>query len=275
MNSDSILIKRYLQVHSKMAARTLEELDSKKVADFFNDSPMDWLFKVFPHMDPQRNSEVFEGMNPDRLVHIFESMETDQMLVLIRRMDQDLSERILNGLSPEKSALVKGLLRYLDHTVGAYMDTRIYTLTENLTVKEAIAAIKKHKGQIQPQLFVIGTGHKFTGVISVSDLINSDPGTEIRSIVNTKVTTLAPEIPIQSVLSHKEWKEFYALPVVDRRSVLLGAIRLETIRSFLIQSGSEQEDIGQSAIHALGELYRLGLAGLLKSATDIAPQTNE
>jgi len=275
MNFDSILIKRYLQVHSNMAARTLEGIETEKLAGFFNDSPTDWLLKVIPHMDPQRMSEVFERMNSDRLVQCFESMELDQMLVSIRRMNQDLSERILNGLSPEKSALAIGLLQYSDHSVGAYMDTRVFTLTENLTVKEALTAIKKYKEQIQPQLFVLGSGHKFSGVISLSDLVSGNPGMEIKSMMNTKVTNLSPETPIESVLSHLEWQDFYALPVVDHMFVFLGAIRLETIRSILIQSGSKGEEMGQMAISALGELYRLGLAGLLRSAADLAPPIKE
>lgn len=275
MNSDSILIKRYMQAHSKMAARTLEDIEPEKLAGFFNDSPIDWLLEVIPHMDPQRMSEVFEGMNPERLVQFFESMEMDQMLVSIRRMNQDLKEAILNGLTQDKSVSAKALLQYLDHSVGAYMDSRIFTLSENLTVKEALLAIKGHKEQVQPQLFIIGSGHKFSGVVSLSDLVSGNPGMEIKSMMNTKVTTFSPETPIQSVLSHHEWQNFYALPVVDHASLFLGTIRLETIRSILIQSGSKGEEMGQLAISALGELYRLGLAGLLRGATDIAPPSKE
>jgi hypothetical protein len=76
-------------------------------------------------------------------------------------------------------------------------------------------------------------------------------------------------------LSHQEWQDFYALPVVDHASVFLGAIRLETIRSILAESGNKVEEMGQLAISALGELYRLGLAGLLNSATNIESVSKE
>jgi len=112
-------------------------------------------------------------------------------------------------------------------------------------------------------------------VVSLSDLIRGEPGMEIKSMLMTRLATLSPETPIKSVLNHQEWQDFYALPVVDHTSVFLGAIRLETIRSILAESGNKVEEMGQAAISALGELYRLGLAGLIRSATSIESLSKE
>ena len=273
MNTDSILIKNFMQGHSKMAARTLEDIDPEKLAGFFTDSPNEWLLEVVPHMDPHRMTEVFERMNPERLISLIESMDLAYTVVSVRMMNQDLAASVLGRLSKEKSVSVKQLLQYLDHTVGAYMDAKVFTLSDNLTVKEAMASIKKHKEIIQPQIFVLGAQRKLLGVISLSELIQGEPGREIKSMIVTNLTTLSPETPIESVLNRPEWEEFYALPVADHASMFLGAIRLETIRSVLVRSVSKGEEMGQLAITALGELYRLGLAGLLRSAAEIETPT--
>jgi magnesium transporter len=275
MNSDLILIRRYMQGHSQMAARTLEVIDTENLAGFFTDSPNEWLLKVIPHMDPHRMSEVFEKMKPEKLVSLIESMDLAHAVLSIRMMNQDLANNVLSKISKEKSVSVNQLLHYLDHTVGAYMDTKVFTLGENLTVKEAMANIKKHKGLIQPQLFVLGAERKLLGIISLSELIRGEPGANIKSMMVTNLTALSPETPVESVLSRPEWENFYALPVADPASIFLGAIRLETIRSKLTRSVSKEEEMGQMTIAALGELYRLGLAGLLKSATDIQSPTRE
>ena len=275
MNSDSILIRQFMQENSKAAARALEDLEPEKTAGFFNDTPVEWLLDVLPHMNPQWMSEVFDRMNQETLVQLFESMEISHLVLSIKMMNKDLAEVILNRLSEEKSVSVSRLIRYLDHSIGAHMNPEVFTLSVNLTVKEAMSAIKKHKNRVQPQLFVITTDRKLAGVMSLSDLITGDPGMEIKSMMNTKITSLSPETPIQSVLSHQEWQDFYALPVVDNTSLFLGAISLETIRSIVVRSGNKGEDIGQLTISALGELYRLGLAGLIRSATDIEPITQD
>ena len=86
--------------------------------------------------------------------------------------------------------------------------------------------------------------------------------------MNSNIEVLHPETPVQSILNRREWNEFYSLPVVDKDSTFLGVIKLETIRYLLTTKGKEKEDTGGDAISALGELYHIGLAGLLNSATE-------
>lgn len=269
MNTDSILIGQFIKEKSKVAATALEDLEYEKLAAFFLDSPKEWLMEVLPHMNARGMSEVFERMDPERLGSLLDSMELAHSIASIRMMKKELADAMLDKLSKEKSALVKRLLQYLNHTVGASMDALCFTLSDNLTVKEALATLKKLKAKIPPELFVIDSGRKLVGVVSLSDLITGKTGHEIRSIMKTRLTTLSPETPIQSLINHPQWLEFYALPVVDRTSVFLGAISLETIRSIVFQPGTKGDDMGQLAISALGELYRLGLAGLLRSAVEL------
>ena len=142
-------------------------------------------------------------------------------------------------------------------------------------VKDALGIIKKLKKKVQPQLFVLGTDRKLMGFLLVSELITAGPGQEIKSIMSTQITALSPETPIQSVLSHPEWANYYALPVVDNHSFFLGAIKLESIRSVQVRSAFKGEESGQATVKALGELYRIGLSGLLRSAADLKTLSEE
>ncbi len=275
MNSETILLQRFLQEHSPVAARKLEDLGADKLVGFFNDTPAEWLLDVVPLMNPQIISVVFERMNQEKLVLLFEYMELKLSVVLLRNLNEDLSEILLNRLSREKADSIRSLLIYLDHTVGAHMDRVAFTLTENLTIKEALTVIKKNKKGIQAHLFVINSDRKLVGILALSDLIIGDPDTEIKTVMITKFTTLSPETPIQSVLSQPEWHSLHPLPVVDYTSMLLGVISMESIRSILARSDTRVEDMGQMTVSALGDLYRLGLAGLLRSATEVRDSTKE
>lgn len=270
MNYDSILIKRFILQHSRLAARACEDIEPGKLAGFFNESPNEWLLELIPHMNPLWLSEVYKKMNPERLASLLEIMEINLLAVAIRMMHEDLGESMLNRLSDEKSTSVKKLLQYMDQSVGAHMDPAVFTLEENLTVEDAVSAIKRHNEPVDPQLFVTGPGRILVGAINLSDLITREPGMEIRSLMMTSMLTLSPETPIQSLLNHKEWQNFYVLPVVDHTSFFLGAIRLEKLRSIQARSDNKGGEMDQLTISALGDLYRIGLAGLLRSATNLA-----
>ena len=269
MDTDAIIIKQFIKEHGNEAARALENLEPDKLAAFFNDTLDDLLLRVIPLMNPQLMSTVFELMDQKKAVQLCETMEINHTVLLIRMMNVDLADRIVNTLSSEKSTVIRRMLKYPENSIGSHMDPTVLTLSDGMTVKEALAEAKRHKKKISPDLFVLRSDRRFAGVINLSDLISEDPENEIRLIMNDKIITIPPETPVQSVLSHQEWTDYYALPVVDQTSVFLGAIRLETIRSILVDSDKRKDELGQTAISALGELYQIGLAGLLKSATDL------
>lgn len=269
MNTDAIIIKQFIQEHGIEAARALENIVPDKLAAFFNDTPAELLLEVIPLMNPHLMSTIFELMQQEKVVQLFESLDIHITVLSIRMMNKDLADMILNTLSSGKSTSIRRLLQYLENSVGAHMDPTVLTLSENMTVKEALAEARKHEKKIHPDLFVLTSDRRIKGVIKLSELIAKNPENEIRLIMNTKITTIPPETPIQSILYHQEWAEYYSLPVVDQKSLFLGAIRLETIRSILVKSDKKIEDLSQTAINALGELYQIGLSGLLKSATDL------
>ena len=269
MNTDTIIIKQFIQEHGKEAAQALEKVEADKLAAFLNDTSVELLLEVIPLMNPQVMSTVFELMQQEKVVQLFESMEIHSTVLSIRMMNEVLAENILNTLSSEKSTSIRRLYKYLENSVGSHMDTTVLTLTVNMTVKEALAEAKRHKRKIYPNLFVLTSDRRIKGVINLSDLITEDHEKEIGSIMNTRIITISPETPIQSILYHQEWADYYSLPVVDQTLLFLGVIRLENIRTILVKSDSRMEEINQSAINALGELYQIGLAGLLKSATEL------
>jgi magnesium transporter len=269
MNTDAIIIEQFILEHGKEAARALENFEPEKLAAFFNETSDELLKEVIPLMNPQLMSAVFESMHQDKVVQLFEALEIHYTVLSIRMMNEDLAEKILNTLSSEKSILISRLRKYPENSVGSLMDTTVSTLSDGLTVKEALAEVQRYKEKISPNLFVLTSNRRLAGVINLSDLISEDPQNEIKRIMNNTVITFPPETPVQSILNHQEWTDYYTLPVVDQTSVFLGVIRLETIRSILINTGKKKEDPDQAAIRALGELYQIGLAGLLKSATDI------
>jgi magnesium transporter len=269
MNTDAIIIKHFIQEYGKEAARALENIVPDKLAAFFNDTSVELLLEIIPQMNPHLMSMVFELMQQEQVVQLFESLEIQTSVLSIRMMNKNLAELILNTISSEKSTSIRRLLQYLENSVGSHMDPTVLTLSENMTVQEALAEAKRHNRKISPNLFVLKSDRRIAGVINLSDLISMDSENEIRSIMNTKILTIPPETPIQSILYHQEWTDYYAMPVVDQTSLFLGAISLETIRSILAKSHNKMENLSQTTIDALGELYQIGLGGLLKSATDL------
>ena len=184
-------------------------------------------------------------------------------------MNDHQGEDFLGALPAEKSASVRRLLNYLENSVGAHMEQQVVTLHEKMIMKDAVDVVKAFKGSIQPELYVLSMDRKLAGFINSSDLITKNPDDPVMSNLQTNMSTIAPETPVHSMMTHPGWRDHYSLPVVDNAFRFLGIIKLEEIRSILITEDIRKNEPGSAAIEALGELYRIGLSGLLKSASDL------
>jgi Mg/Co/Ni transporter MgtE len=259
--------------YSKEASTALEKFDPEELLPFFERSSVDVMLALVQEMNPQTVLQLFKLMKKETVAGLFETMKISLAELLIRMMTVSEAEQVISSLSPEKALHIKRLLKYLKTSVGSYVDQTVFTLNENLIVKEALAQAKRHFASLEPELFVLSPERKLVGVVKLSKLISELSKKEIRSIMETNIDTIAPETTIQTVLDHPGWQDQYLMPVVDSSQVFLGVIRLATVRKIKINSDKILKDHSKDTIGALGDLYQIGLAGLLRVATDFKSDT--
>ena len=101
----------------------------------------------------------------------------------------------------------------------------------------------------------------------------------LTSVMDRAVSRLPATAPRVAILNHPGWRRFHTLPVVDGGGLLVGAITHSTVHAML-----EEEALGRSTraetvttVFALGELYWLGLSGVLDGVASavrgLAPPT--
>ena len=273
MTTGQNLINHFITGHRKEAAIALEKFEPEELVAYFNDTPVEMLVAVIPGINPQLMLNVFDLMEQEQVVPIMESMNPKQAEILIRMMDDSRAEQILSKLSSDKSLHIRRLLTYMKNWAGSLVEQTSFTLYEEVTIKEALTQVKRHKSSIEPNLFVLSQDQTLRGMVLLSDLIRGNPAKLVTQIMTKEPTFISQETPVQSILDHPAWKEQYLLPVVDNSMVFLGAIRLETIRKIQIKSAKTEQDQNLEAINALGDLYQIGLAGLLKVATQFNPSS--
>lgn len=269
MNTDEILLNQFILGHQKEAAAALEKFEPAELAAFFNNSQMDLLSTLIPGINPQVMLNVFDLMKEEQVVLFFESLEPIQAELFIRMMSDSRAEQILNKLSSEKSLHIRRLVKYMKNWAGSLVEQTALTLHDDLTLKEALTQVKKHKSTIDPQLFILSHDRILKGMVHLSDLIRENPEKKVNQIMKTELTAISPETPVQSILDHPGWMDQYLLPVVENSKKFLGVIRLETIRKIQISAVRDKKDQNLNTINALGDLYQIGLAGLLRVATEL------
>jgi magnesium transporter len=264
--SDELAIcQTFITTHGPEAARALERLPGSQVAALLEAMPARVAAQALAAMVPTIASDCLTQLSAAHAAAALAELPAGQAAVLLRRLDKIHVTGILEQMSPDDVRLLGTILNYPPDCAGSLMESRVFAASESLRVGDALSAIRRLPRQLHDYVFVVDDGHRLVGVARLRDLLASRRHQPLAGIMNRAVSHLPARAPRAAVLNHPGWKHFHTLPVVDDATVLVGAIAHATIRAIF-----EEDVLGRSSkadtattVFALGELYWMGLSGVL------------
>jgi magnesium transporter len=270
MSIDKLIIEKYIENHTDEAVKKISLLTDSEILSIIKNLRKENVYKVFCRIERYRAVNVFDLLDTKDVAEILINIPTNIAVLIMRQMNKDKLNPVLMVLSDKKVAQFTTMLQYDVLSVGAVMDTDVFTLIDDILIHDALENIKRYDGKIPVQIFIVDRDQKLKGKIDLHQLIGVNARDELRTIIDSNVPKISPKMNIKSVFDHKGWQEYYSLPVIDSEDMFLGIITLEIIRN-IIETKSKKELTQFTAVgSALGELYRLGLSGLIRSAAEIS-----
>ena len=274
MDNDRILLEEFITNHTTDAARLVEQLKVEQISSFINNLSIDLSVMLLKEMDMFMATRCLEEIETEKSARIIEAFPTSIASSFLRKIQKEKEEQILNKMEPKISESLSQMLYHMENTAGAIMNPQVPTILENLNVKEAFDIVKKSKQQSYEYIYILDGDRKLIGIVKLEDLIIAEPKEQIASIMDKEVPYLYSEVEIQKIPDHPGWFELNALPVLDRSGVFIGELNQSVIRKMDINKKRKVPQHAIAAGNALGELYKLGLSGLLYS-TSVKNKGNE
>jgi len=264
MDTDQLILEDFVANHSTEAARIIEQLKTEQSLALIEKLPVDLAVMLIKKMEQYAVVKCIERMEVDHSVEIIEKLPVQLSALILRRMNIDEREVILAKVTPQFSISLKQMLEYSENSVGAIMNPLVPTLPDDISLKDARERIKKHKRQLLHYIFITRRDNTFAGIVKMEDLLIADSKEPLESIMKKDVPHLIADTDFHKFFNHSGWIEHTALPVLDRSGNFLGAISQGEIRK--IENDIKFPSQNALASNALGQLFRIGLEGLLYSA---------
>jgi len=264
MEGDTTLSKAFIKTHPTDAARILERLPFGETASFLDDLSPLLSAEVLKHIDPVTASLYLERLNVLQAAEVALRLPSDRITLLLRRMGEKQRKAILSELPPHISQQIVLLLRSGEGTAGAIMDPQVFTLHDDIAVKEALKRVQRHSVNLLYYIYILNRGQNLVGFVTIPQLMTAPPSDPITSIMAKPVGQLSPAMNRQAVITNPAWNDVHALPVVDDSGVFLGAIEYRTLRQLERAAGDihpprRKEDIAS----AFGDLFWSGLSAFI------------
>jgi magnesium transporter len=192
-------------------------------------------------LDEHDLNEILESLDDPTLASICSSSAPDDAADLLDFLDEDRRERILELLGAAQGARLESLLEGEEETAGSLMNTDFLALGEDLTVGQAIEAIRQYpRKESFFYVYCVDADHHLVGVLSLRSLILANvAGTlkdiMVQSVVRTQIDS-KPEEVAQLVSKY----DLLSVPVVDMQNRLVGVVTVDDVLD-VIQEQAEED----------------------------------
>ncbi|TXD52948.1 MULTISPECIES: CBS domain-containing protein [unclassified Polaribacter] len=267
MTNNQTILNDFISKQPFAAAQTLERLSSKAVADFIQTVSLAKCVCLLSLMNARKAADCFVFLPIKKTTEIIEKGEVHFITAVLMLLENTVQESLLAKVSKEKKAILKLKMDHEPNSVGALMET-VLSVNKEMSVREAVQIVKRNSEKEDFYLYVVDLEGNFEGIVRLKELLLAKKNASLEDLMISKILKLSPEIPIKSILNYNSWLEYHHIPVVDKFEKLLGALAYKRSIEFTEDiSNSSNEKVMETG-SALGELYRIGLTGILKSVSN-------
>ncbi len=195
---------------------------------------------VLVELDSDSWSQLAQLLDKKYLVSLVQEMADDDSAVFIRSLPEELAEEILCQLKDDHSEDVERLLGYDEDTAGGIMSTEVFSLDQDLTVKEAITALQdSEEYEMVFYVYVTDEHNHLVGVLSLRQLLTVPPMTRLCDIMQTNVLRVRTDMDQEEVAELVAKYNILAIPVVEDHGKLMGLITVDDVIDVMRDEATE------------------------------------
>jgi len=234
------------EFHPEDIAELLEDLSAREAVALVRALATETAADVVERLSPHRQVLVFNAIDTGRAVELLGEMDPDDRVDLLQELEEGDAAALLAALErrePEAAEEVRELVQYEPETAGGLMTTEFASLPPETKVWEAMEAARRFGREEMAELlyyiYVCSPAGELLGVVSLRDLILSDPGQALSEIMTENVFQVSSFDDQEKVAHEIARYDLAALPVVDSMSRMLGVITVDDVVDVVIEEATE------------------------------------
>ncbi|EGK10146.1 magnesium transporter [Psychrobacter sanguinis] len=181
---------------------------------------------VFSYLGAEEQVEMAFLFPRASLAKLVGEMPSDERTDLYKHLNQNQRDALLPALAQAEREDIRRLSAYAEKTAGALMTSDYATLKAEMTVAEALAALRLEAPDAETiyHAYVIDEQRKLQGVISLRTLILAAPEQLIGDIMLSKVISSNVHQNQEDVAKTIARYDLIALPIIDNNGALVGIV---------------------------------------------------
>lgn len=230
------------------AASVLDGLDPQRGTIAFRLLHKDEAVHVFDDMSSSTQARLVEALGDAEVIDAFDNLDPDDRAELLDELPATVAKRLIRTLSADEREATSVVLGFGKHSVGRRMSPEFVHVYGDDTVEQGLARVidRGHDAETIYTIPVVDHQRRLLGVVSLRDLLLSDPTVPVETYRRTPIFTQATT-SAESAARRCVDLSLPAMPVVDKEHRLIGMLTLDDAAE--VVAAARDEDAARAGAH--------------------------
>lgn len=274
MTARQALLARYIEAHPDEVARRCDAMSAASVSSVLLAMDPPTAAEMLRHLAPVQAVASLTTLPSGEAATMLAALPADVTTALLRQLDPAAAAVLIDLLPPDAASPVRALMSYPPTAAGGVMDPLVLTARVSSTVADVRSLVARFPDHLYYYVYVLDEDDRLAGVLDLAELFQAAADVPVRDVMHSPVSSLSAGSSLDAVFAHAAWRQFDALPVIGDEDRFVGAIRHRRMRQLLeTHQATGPREPGVQTVMALGEIYWLGLCGLLQGIASTASES--
>ncbi|MEO5356066.1 MAG: CBS domain-containing protein [Nitrospirae bacterium YQR-1] len=233
------------KMHPADLAEIISSLSREEGANFFSNLDVESAAETLPELEPETQADIIASMDTKKIAMIIEEMSPDDAVDTLSDLHKSKIGEILDTLQRDDAENIRELLGHAEDTAGGLMTTEFLSYSPDTKVIEVIQSFKVDAKDVETIYYVYVVDDevedKLLGVISLKELLLSDPELKLSDCMNTNIKCLKPDDDEDTVAAMISKYNLVAIPVVDDEGIILGIVTADDIIDWILPPSARKK----------------------------------
>lgn len=214
------------QLHAGELADIIEDLDRDERISFVQSIGAEEAADALEEADISVQTSIIRDLDTELAADILEEMEPAVAADVIDKLPADAQQTIMAAMDAQDRAQIEILVQAETNTAASLMTVDFISCPETYTTAMALEMLRQNADEIESitYIYCVDEESRLEGVVSLRELLLSEPYTPLSEIMNQRLVTLTPDDEWDMVAGQFFKLRFKALPVVDEEIRVQGVV---------------------------------------------------
>ena len=223
-------------------AESLEDVDDVSIFIYvFRVISSEYTGEFFTDLKTEQQELIVKSLSDKDLIKLIENQFADDIVDTLEEFPANLVNKVLRVAPADIRKEINQLLNYKDNTAGSLMTTEYIELMNTITVKDAIAEIRKNGREAETvyTVFVRDRKRTLVGTISLDDLIFAKEDETLDDIMDRDFVTCNVNDDQEEVANMFKRYDLTAMAVVNSEDKIIGLITIDDVVDIIVEEANE------------------------------------